>query len=76
MAADVSAPAPAVEAAQPDAFELKREAAKEALTACQQARGLTSCWPCEKLFDCQTRNAYVDAVYLSMNKGQAGGFEF
>lgn len=60
----------------PDVYEQGRERAKATLVACQKERGLAGCGACEKLLDCEIRNAYVDAVYLSMNKGQAGGFDF
>ncbi|MDR0664586.1 MAG: hypothetical protein LBF86_03595 [Helicobacteraceae bacterium] len=59
-----------------DEFETKREERREALYGCQQERGLTSCFICDRLFDCKTRSDYIDAVYASMNKGKAGGFEF
>jgi hypothetical protein len=31
---------------------------------------------CEVLLSCELREAYVKAVYDSMNKGTGGGFEF
>lgn len=43
---------------------------------CQQTLNLTSCTPCEKIIECNTRKEYVKAVYESMNKGAGGGFEF
>ncbi|MDD3344346.1 MAG: hypothetical protein PHR87_12320 [Sulfurospirillaceae bacterium] len=49
---------------------------KELLQHCQQEKGLESCTSCEHLFECETRKAYVKAVYESMAKGQGGGFEF
>ncbi len=51
------------------------EATKE-LKDCQEDKNTNSCLKCEKLLGCDTRKAYVDAVYGSMSKGQAGGFEF
>ena len=64
------------QAPEPDEYEVRREEAKAALIACQEAKNLQSCSSCEKLLACEVRNAYVDAVFFSMNKGQAGGFEF
>ncbi|MDD2382984.1 MAG: hypothetical protein PHN18_02205 [Sulfurospirillaceae bacterium] len=49
---------------------------KELLQKCQQEKSLESCTLCERIFDCETRKAYVKAVYESMAKGQGGGFEF
>ena len=49
---------------------------KTELENCQKEHGVTSCMKCEKLLDCELREAYVKAVYDSMNKGTGGGFEF
>ncbi|WP_292661716.1 hypothetical protein [Nitratifractor sp.] len=46
------------------------------LQRCQEKHGLRSCLACEKILGCTVRNAYVNAVYESMNKGRGGGFEF
>ena len=47
------------------------------LKACQQKQGMKSCFNCEKLFNCSTRQDYVNAVYNSMSKGKnEGGFDF
>jgi len=46
------------------------------LKDCQNSLENTSCFDCEKLFDCEIRKEYVNAVYSSMSKGQSGGFEF
>lgn len=46
------------------------------LKDCQNNLQLKSCFDCEKLFDCEIRKNYVNAVYSSMSKGQSGGFEF
>ena len=46
------------------------------LKFCQKEHNLQSCFPCEKLLECQLRASYVKAVYESMNKGSGGGFEF
>jgi hypothetical protein len=59
-----------------DAFEKKRDEWREVLKTCQKERGLTSCFICEATFECETRERYVAAVYLSMSKGKGGGFEF
>ena len=49
---------------------------KEALEACQTQQHISSCLKCEKLLDCEIRDAYIKAVYDSMSKGKGGGFEF
>ncbi|TLD82398.1 hypothetical protein LS70_007270 [Helicobacter sp. MIT 11-5569] len=49
---------------------------QESLKACQESKGLSSCLNCAELLDCAVRNNYVSAVYLSMNKGNGGSFEF
>jgi hypothetical protein len=50
--------------------------ATKKLRECQDSLNLKSCFDCEKLFDCEIRKSYIDAVYKSMSKGQSGGFEF
>jgi len=59
-----------------DEWQLALKEKKRELEACQKEHQLTSCLKCEKLLDCQLRDAYVKAVYDSMNKGTGGGFEF
>ena len=61
---------------QKDKYELALDEKKIVLQKCQDERNIDSCMKCEKIFDCTTRNIYVDAVYSSMNKGEGGGFEF
>ena len=46
------------------------------LQNCQNEKSLKSCMSCEKLLDCETRDAYIKAVYDTMSKGKGGGFEF
>ena len=46
------------------------------LEKCQKEHQLSSCLKCEKLLNCDIRDAYVKAVYDSMSKGKGGGFEF
>lgn len=48
----------------------------ELLKSCQSQKNVSSCFQCDLLLDCQTRDSYVNAVYESMNKGSGGGFEF
>ncbi len=43
---------------------------------CQVDKNLTTCSACKEIIECETRKAYVKAVYESMNKGAGGGFEF
>ncbi|NOX16472.1 MAG: hypothetical protein GXP61_10730 [Epsilonproteobacteria bacterium] len=50
--------------------------ASEKLKECQKENKTNSCFDCEKLFDCEIRKKYINAVYNSMSKGQSGGFEF
>ena len=47
-----------------------------ALQTCQESKGILSCLKCAEVLNCEVRNDYVKAVYLSMNKGNGGGFEF
>jgi hypothetical protein len=49
---------------------------KDELESCQRKQHLTSCIKCDKLLDCDIRDAYIKAVYDSMSKGKGGGFEF
>lgn len=49
---------------------------KMELESCQTEHQLKSCMGCEKLLECEIRDAYVQAVYDSMSKGTGGGFEF
>ena len=62
--------------AQKDEFELELERHRETLQTCQSEKGLNSCFACEAMFECKTRKNYVDAVYISMSKGDGGGFDF
>jgi len=59
-----------------DEWELELKAKKRELEACQEREQVKSCLVCPKLLNCETRDAYVHAVYSSMNKGAGGGFEF
>ncbi len=61
---------------QTDRFERALEEKTAELKACQEKHGYRSCLPCPHLNDCVVRDAYVNAVYESMNKGSGGGFEF
>ena len=66
----------AADAAQKDEFELELERQREILQTCQSEKGLNSCFACEAMFECKTCKNYVDAVYISMSKGDGGGFDF
>jgi hypothetical protein len=59
-----------------DEFEKRREEKREIVQICQQERGLTSCFVCDKTFQCDNRTQYVNAAYMSMSKGESGGFAF
>ncbi|ASQ30156.1 hypothetical protein CAV_0490 [Campylobacter avium LMG 24591] len=60
-----------------DKFEENLKAKLQELQKCQASLTLESCYPCEKLLECELRKSYVDAVYNSMSKGKIdGGFDF
>ncbi len=59
-----------------DEFEKKLEEQIITLHECQQKQQVDSCLKCTHVIGCETRKAYVDAVYNSMSKGATGGFEF
>lgn len=59
-----------------DEFEKALEKQLSILKECQSEKSVDSCMKCEKLLECKTREEYVKAVYMSMNKGVTGGFEF
>lgn len=59
-----------------DMYQDRLNQQKQLLQECQQSKGLTSCFDCELVEECETRDNYVKSVYASMNKGQDGGFEF
>jgi len=59
-----------------DEWEIQLQTKLRELRQCQKSLNLKSCTPCSKLLECPIRDAYVHAVYNSMNKGAGGGFEF
>ncbi|MDQ7085009.1 MAG: hypothetical protein Q9M36_08770 [Sulfurovum sp.] len=59
-----------------DEWQLVLGQKRQALESCQKDKHSSSCLKCEKLLDCDIRDAYIKAVYDSMSKGQGGGFEF
>lgn len=59
-----------------DEWELALQVKKKELESCQVTQHVKSCLSCVKLNHCEIRDAYVHAVYNSMNKGAGGGFEF
>ena len=59
-----------------DKYELELEKRLKILKECQEKKSLKSCLKCKEILACSIRKEYVDAVYLSMNKGRSGGFEF
>lgn len=65
---------------QKDEFEQKTQEnltqRQKELQQCQENKGFLSCLNCAELIECGVRNEYVAAVYLSMNKGNGGSFEF
>ncbi len=60
----------------PSVFEERLDAALQAMQNCQKEKAVKSCSLCEFYIGCETRRAYVQAVYDSMSKGETGGFEF
>ena len=65
-----------VEQKELDEYEKALEVQLLKLQECQSQKKLDSCMKCDLLLDCEVRNEYVKAVYMSMNKGVTGGFEF
>ena len=59
-----------------DEWQIALKQKKSELETCQAEHHLKSCMSCEKLLDCEVRDAYIIAVYDSMSKGTGGGFEF
>jgi len=59
-----------------DEWQLTLASKKDELESCQQKHQVASCIKCDKLLDCEVRDAYIKAVYDSMSKGAGGGFEF
>ncbi|MEE8588142.1 MAG: hypothetical protein V3S80_02205 [Sulfurimonadaceae bacterium] len=57
-------------------FEERLDAQLVKIQQCQVEKQLKSCSLCEFYIGCETRRAYVQAVYDSMSKGETGGFEF
>ncbi len=64
------------EALEIDEYELKLQNDTSELKKCHEKKEVNSCLSCEEVLDCDIRKAYVESVYASMSKGQAGGFEF
>ncbi len=59
-----------------DEWQLALKSKKIELESCQKEHQVNSCMKCEKLLECELRDAYIKAVYDSMSKGAGGGFEF
>ena len=59
-----------------DIFEQRLDEEIVRLKACQEEKNVKSCSLCEFYIGCEIRQAYVQAVYDSMSKGETGGFEF
>jgi len=59
-----------------DEWQILLTQKKSELEACQKEKHVTSCLKCDKLLECEIRDAYIKAVYDSMSKGKGGGFEF
>ena len=59
-----------------DEWQILLTQKKSALEACQKEKHVTSCLKCNRLLECEIRDAYIKAVYDSMSKGKGGGFEF
>ena len=61
---------------QTNVFEERLDAEMAKMQQCQVEKVVKSCSLCEFYIGCDTRRAYVQAVYDSMSKGETGGFEF
>jgi len=61
---------------QTNVFEERLDAEMAKMQQCQVEKAVKSCSLCEFYIGCDTRRAYVQAVYDSMSKGETGGFEF
>lgn len=59
-----------------DIYEQRLMEAIKKLHECQNSKDLESCLSCKEILECKVRDAYVEAVYKSMSKGEEGGFEF
>ena len=59
-----------------DEWQITLKQKRAELEACQAQHEVNSCMKCEKLLNCELRDAYIKAVYDSMSKGKGGGFEF
>ena len=59
-----------------DEWQIVLKQKKSELETCQTEQRVKSCMGCEKLLECEIRDAYIKAVYDSMSKGTGGGFEF
>jgi len=59
-----------------DEWQIALTHKKAELEACQAEHQVSSCLKCDKLLECEMRDAYIKAVYDSMSKGKGGGFEF
>lgn len=59
-----------------DEWQIALQQKKSQLEACQIEQQVKSCMNCDKLLNCEVRDAYIKAVYDSMSKGTGGGFEF
>mgnify|MGYP000589488245 CR=1 FL=1 len=57
-------------------FEERLDAELLKMQQCQVEKAVKSCSLFEFDIGCDTRRAYVQAVYDSMSKGETGGFEF
>ena len=57
-------------------FEQRLDETLQKLQSCQNDQNVATCNDCERCIGCEIRQAYVQAVYDSMSKGETGGFEF
>lgn len=59
-----------------DEWQIALQQKKSELETCQAEQQVKSCMQCDKILECEVRDAYIKAVYDSMSKGTGGGFEF
>ncbi|WP_120945014.1 MULTISPECIES: hypothetical protein [Helicobacter] len=59
-----------------DKFSQEWQTQRQKVLACQERKGVGSCLRCSIVLECALRQAFVQSVYLSMNKGKQGNFDF
>jgi hypothetical protein len=63
-------------ATEQNIYEQQLDTQLQKLQQCQSEHATNTCSTCEHFIGCEIRQAYVNAVFSSMSKGDTGGFEF